>query len=190
MGGATLRTGGFFARRSEAGCDSLPHRAQNRLDHPAAMIVGREQLPALWHDLESRVRARGGTPAGMAAINSIRLEWGTPWFGHDFGDKKIPHEAGLEHSHISYEKGCYTGQEIVERVRSRGHANRRLTELQFSGADAPSQELFSCMTARKLGASLARRFLRRLAGRLASAMCVASRPPWEPSSMRPACLRK
>jgi tRNA-modifying protein YgfZ len=73
----------------------------------------------------------------MEALNSLRLELGTPWFGTDYSDKQIPHEAGLEHTHINYQKGCYTGQEIVERVRSRGHVNRRLTELQFSAAAAP-----------------------------------------------------
>ena len=74
----------------------------------------------------------------MEALNSVRLELGAPWFGHDYDDKQIPHEAGLEHSHINYEKGCYTGQEIVERVRSRGHVNRRLTELRFFSAEAPA----------------------------------------------------
>jgi tRNA-modifying protein YgfZ len=125
----------------EATLGSIPCRVVRKTwaDHPAAIILApREHLAALWRELESRVRAHGGSPAGMDAINSIRLEWGTPWFGHDYGDKNIPHEAGLEHSHISYEKGCYTGQEIVERVRSRGHANRRLTTLQFPGAGAPA----------------------------------------------------
>src|ERR1700688_2775925 len=104
----------------------------------ATLIVGREHLPALWRDLAESARIHGGAPAGMEALNSIRLECGTPWFGHDYDDKQIPHEAGLEHSHINYEKGCYTGQEIVERVRSRGHVNRRLTELRFSSANAPA----------------------------------------------------
>ncbi len=103
----------------------------------ATLIFGREHLPAVWRELVGRVRIHGGAPAGMEALNSLRLECGIPWFGHDYDDKQIPHEAGLEHSHISYEKGCYTGQEIVERVRSRGHANRRLTELRFSSAEAP-----------------------------------------------------
>ena len=125
----------------EAMIDSIPCRVvrRNWLDAPAAMIIAaRGDLAALWRVLEARVRAQGGVAAGMDAVNSIRLEWGTPWFGIDYGDKNIPHEAGLEHSHISYEKGCYTGQEIVERVRSRGHANRRLTELQFAGTQAPA----------------------------------------------------
>jgi folate-binding protein YgfZ len=103
----------------------------------ATFIAGREHLPELWRDLAARARNHGGTPAGMEAVNSIRLESGTVWFGIDYGDKQIPHEAGLENSHISYEKGCYTGQEIVERVRSRGHVNRRLALLSFLGDGAP-----------------------------------------------------
>jgi folate-binding protein YgfZ len=125
----------------EATLGSIPCRIVRKtwLDCPAAMIiVARDQLATLWRDLESRVRAQGGAAVGMDALNSIRLESGTPWFGHDYDDKNIPHEAGLEQSHISYEKGCYTGQEIVERVRSRGHANRRLTELQFPVAQMPA----------------------------------------------------
>jgi aminomethyltransferase len=107
-------------------------------DPAATLIVSRTQVADLWHALAGRVRAAGGSPAGMEALNSVRLEVGTPWFGTDYGDKQIPHEVGLEQSHINYEKGCYTGQEIVERVRSRGHVNRRLTELQFSTSVAPS----------------------------------------------------
>ena len=107
--------------------------------NPAIVLIApREHLATLWRELEARVRAYGGAAVGMAALNSLRLESGVPWFSHDYDDKNIPHEATLEHSHISYEKGCYTGQEIVERVRSRGHANRRITELQFHSPDAPA----------------------------------------------------
>jgi folate-binding protein YgfZ len=107
--------------------------------HPAAtVVVAREQLGPLWQELARRVRAIGGVPAGIEALNSIRLEYGIAWFGQDYDDKNIPHETGLELSHISYAKGCYTGQEIVERVRSRGHANRRLTGLRFLDGNAPA----------------------------------------------------
>jgi folate-binding protein YgfZ len=106
----------------------------------ATIIAAREHLAGLWQELEKRVRADGGAPVGMEALNSVRLESGIAWFGHDYDDKQIPHEAGLEHSHISYEKGCYTGQEIVERVRSRGHANRRLAELRFPVDEAAAAE--------------------------------------------------
>ncbi|MCU1340667.1 MAG: hypothetical protein JWN92_90 [Candidatus Acidoferrum typicum] len=125
----------------EATLGSIPYRIVRRTfaGHPSATLVAaREHLSPLWQSLLSRVRAIGGTSAGFEAVNSIRLESGIAWFGHDYDDKNIPHEAGLELSHISYEKGCYTGQEIVERVRSRGHANRRLTGLQFLDAKAPA----------------------------------------------------
>jgi folate-binding protein YgfZ len=126
---------------TEVAVGQIPARVVRRelAGHPAAtLIAGREHLPALWRELSERVRAHGGAPTGLEAFNSIRLECGTPWFGRDYGDQQIPHEAGLELSHINYEKGCYTGQEIVERVRSRGHVNRRLTELRFEAAEAPA----------------------------------------------------
>jgi aminomethyltransferase len=76
---------------------------------------------------------------GYKALSALRLEMGVPWFGYDFGEKQIPHEAGLQDSHISYTKGCYTGQEIVERVRSRGHANRVRVGLKFSSTESSAE---------------------------------------------------
>jgi aminomethyltransferase len=128
---------------AEFSLGAIPFRLVRReLDGEAAatMIAAREHLAGLWQELEKHVRADGGAPVGMEALNSVRLESGIAWFGHDYDDRQIPHEAGLEHSHISYEKGCYTGQEIVERVRSRGHANRRLAELRFPVDEAAAAE--------------------------------------------------
>lgn len=102
------------------------------------ILARRDQLPMLWKELLASVRAHGGEPIGMTALNSLRLEAGIPWFPADFNDTVIPHEAALEDTHISFSKGCYTGQEIVERVRSRGHVNRRRVSLKFSTADPPS----------------------------------------------------
>ncbi len=103
----------------------------------AEFVVARDQLAPLWQILLDAVRKHGGGPIGYTALSGQRLAQGVPWFGYDFGEKQIPHEAGLENSHISYTKGCYTGQEIVERVRSRGHVNRRRVSLQFSGDAVP-----------------------------------------------------
>jgi folate-binding protein YgfZ len=100
-------------------------------------LVERERLPAIWEKLSEAAGRHGGGPIGYAALNVLRLEAGIPWFGYDFDDKVIPHEAALEATHISFTKGCYPGQEIVERVRSRGHANRRRVGLEFSGETAP-----------------------------------------------------
>ncbi len=104
----------------------------------AELFTPHEHLPVLWKALSAAVRQAGGGPIGFETINSLRLEAGIPWFGYDFGDSVIPHEAGLENSHISYTKGCYTGQEIVERVRSRGHVNRRRVGLRFDGDASPA----------------------------------------------------
>jgi folate-binding protein YgfZ len=104
----------------------------------AEFTASRESLPKLWEALAEAARANGGGPIGYDALSALRLEAGVPWFGYDFDETTIPHEAGLENSHISYTKGCYTGQEIVERVRSRGHVNRRRVGILFSGETIPA----------------------------------------------------
>jgi folate-binding protein YgfZ len=101
-------------------------------------LVERTSLENLWQVLSESVKKHGGGPMGYSALSAQRLAQGVPWFGYDFGEKQIPHEAGLQDSHISYTKGCYTGQEIVERVRSRGQVNRRRVDLVFDGSDVPA----------------------------------------------------
>jgi folate-binding protein YgfZ len=104
----------------------------------AEIIAPREHLGLLWKNLRASVVAQHGSAIGMRAVNSLRLEAGIPWFPDDFNDTVIPHEAALEATHISFSKGCYTGQEIVERVRSRGQVNRRRAQLKFSTAEPPA----------------------------------------------------
>jgi aminomethyltransferase len=103
----------------------------------AEFVVERERLEQLWQILLEAVRKHGGGAMGYTALSAQRLAQDVPWFGYDFGEKQIPHEAGLQDSHISYTKGCYTGQEIVERVRSRGQVNRKRVQLAFSGDVLP-----------------------------------------------------
>jgi folate-binding protein YgfZ len=103
----------------------------------AEFALERDKVEPLWDVLLQSTRRHGGGPMGYKALSAQRLVQRVPWFGYDFGEKQIPHEAGLESSHISYTKGCYTGQEIVERVRSRGQVNRRRVELSFFGEGVP-----------------------------------------------------
>ena len=119
---------------------SIPCRVSKRSpgEVPGAEFFTETQnLPALWQILSEAARRHGGGPVGYAAVSATRLAQGVPWFGYDFGEKQIPHEAGLQDTHISYTKGCYTGQEIVERVRSRGQVNRQRIRLAFSGDVVP-----------------------------------------------------
>ena len=117
----------------------------------AEFVVEREKLVPLWEILLQATQRHGGGPMGYAALSGLRLAQGVPWFGYDFGEKQIPHEAGLQDSHISYTKGCYTGQEIVERVRSRGQVNRRRVRLIFSCDAVPEAGTALMMEGKEVG---------------------------------------
>lgn len=60
------------------------------------------------------------------AREALRLEAGLPLWGADFGERTLPPEMGpqFEARYVSYTKGCYTGQEVLMRIFSRGHTNR------------------------------------------------------------------
>jgi len=125
----------------DATVGGVPCRVSKRLPGGIAgaeLLVERGRAEELWNFLADAVRGSGGGAAGYKALNAVRLELGTPWFAYDFGEKQIPHEAGLQDSHISYTKGCYTGQEIVERVRSRGQVNRVRVSLKFDSSTEPT----------------------------------------------------
>ncbi|HEV2299352.1 MAG TPA: glycine cleavage T C-terminal barrel domain-containing protein [Candidatus Acidoferrales bacterium] len=123
------------AKVSEIAC-RIVHRTPGGV--PAAeFIVERQHLLALWNLLLEKTRQHGGGPVGYDALNILRLEAGIPWYSYDFDENQIPHQAALEATHINFTKGCYTGQEIVERVRSQGNVQRRRVMLRFSGDVIP-----------------------------------------------------
>jgi aminomethyltransferase len=68
--------------------------------------------------------------ASPEAIETSRLIHAKPLYGVDITDANLPQETQLTHA-LHFSKGCYLGQEIVERVRSRGHVNKVLTRLQL-----------------------------------------------------------
>src|SRR6266576_2397071 len=117
----------------------------------AEILAERQHMEVLWRTFQEKASAAGGGAVGYSALSALRLEQGIPWFSYDFGEKQIPHEAALEKSHISYTKGCYTGQEIVERVRSRGQVNRRRVELLFSGDAVPEPDALLTQDDKEVG---------------------------------------
>ncbi len=62
----------------------------------------------------------------------VRLEHARPRYGEDIFDTTLPQETRQTHA-LNFNKGCYIGQEIVERIRSRGHINRMLVGLRIDG---------------------------------------------------------
>jgi glycine cleavage system T protein len=78
-------------------------------------------------------------PCGTEALETLRIEAGIPRYGMDLGEDTLLLEAGLTNA-VSFTKGCYIGQEIVERSRSRGHVNWKLVGLITSAPEPPSPE--------------------------------------------------
>lgn len=98
------------------------------------LIVPSEQAQAL----AERLASAGATLVGEAAIRAQRVAAGIPVYGVDMHEKTLPLEAGLEERAISYDKGCYTGQEVVVRIKHRGKINRHLRGIRL---DALPSEL-------------------------------------------------
>jgi folate-binding protein YgfZ len=73
---------------------------------------------------------------------TLRIESGVPKFGVDMDETTIVPELGIE-GLISYNKGCYIGQEIIARIHFRGHVAKRLTGLISDGVIEPGNELTS-----------------------------------------------
>jgi folate-binding protein YgfZ len=63
------------------------------------------------------------------ALEAFRVEHGVPAWGKDLYEGLLPPEAGLEATDISYQKGCYIGQEVISRIKSAGKVNKRLVRL-------------------------------------------------------------
>lgn len=89
--------------------------------------------PALVETLE---RA-GAVEADAEALNVVRLEHGKPRYGDDITERYLTQETNQMHA-VSFAKGCYLGQEIVERVRSRAQIHRRLMPLSIEGSSPPA----------------------------------------------------
>jgi len=71
-----------------------------------------------------------------AQVDAFRIERGIPEWGHELSENVIPNEAGLELTAVSYTKGCYVGQEVISRLKSLGHVNRKLCGVQLiTGSD-------------------------------------------------------
>ena len=67
----------------------------------------------------------------------LRIEAGTPVFGVDMTEETIPVEAGIQERAIDYGKGCYTGQEVIIRLRDRGKVNKHLRRILLGDSDVP-----------------------------------------------------
>jgi aminomethyltransferase len=89
-----------------------------------------EETPGLIHRFESA----GVKPASPDDCRVVRIENGKPRYGEDILETSLPQETQQMHA-VSFTKGCYVGQEIVERIRARGHVNRKLRRVDLPGVE-------------------------------------------------------
>lgn len=89
-------------------------------------------LPVLADRFRTVAAASGARFCGWEAFEMARIEAGIPRFGADMDETNLPPEAGLEGRAISYTKGCYTGQEVIARIRTYGQVAKKLCGLKLA----------------------------------------------------------
>jgi folate-binding protein YgfZ len=87
-----------------------------------------ESFDPIWNALVSA----GARPVGTTALEWMRILRGLPRVGIDIADRDLPQETGQTYA-LHYSKGCYIGQEIVERIHSRGNVNRLFAGFEIQG---------------------------------------------------------
>jgi folate-binding protein YgfZ len=99
-------------------------------EHPSYEIwLAPDRVRQLWDAL----LAAGATPIGSEALELQRIVFGIPRYGIDIRERDLPQETEQARA-LNFNKGCYVGQEIVERIRSRGAVHRKFTGVLAEGA--------------------------------------------------------
>jgi folate-binding protein YgfZ len=101
--------------------------------HAVVIQCPAESAPSVYAALEQR----GAFACDPEALEVVRIESGTPFFGIDFDTRNLPQEVNRNEAAISFTKGCYLGQETVARIDAVGHVNRLLVPVRFDGSGLP-----------------------------------------------------
>jgi tRNA-modifying protein YgfZ len=87
--------------------------------------------------LVRQLESAGAKPASADDARMVRIENGKPLYGVDIRETSLPQETQQMQA-ISFNKGCYLGQEIVERIRAQGRVNKKLERLELEGSESPA----------------------------------------------------
>jgi aminomethyltransferase len=83
--------------------------------------------------IQDALAKAGAASAGATALELLRIAAGIPRYGQDIRERDLPQETEQQRA-VHFSKGCYIGQEIVERIRSRGNVHRKFTGFEVQGA--------------------------------------------------------
>lgn len=100
----------------------------------ADLFIPVEQFDDVLNRMRERVRNAGGVELDSGSHETYLLEKGIPVYPSELNESHFPAEAGLDDIGVSFNKGCYVGQEPVTRLRFQGHLNRRLSGFIISGS--------------------------------------------------------
>ncbi len=106
------------------------------------LFVPTNSLGAVADKLIAAAKQIDGCACGWDALEIARIEAGIPRFGADMDETNLPLECGIESRAMNYNKGCYIGQEVLNRVHSFGHVNRELRGLRLEKLPARGDKLF------------------------------------------------
>jgi folate-binding protein YgfZ len=96
------------------------------------LFVPNAALGAVADKLVAAAKSAGGGAVGWSAWETVRIEAGIPRYGADMDESHLPLECGIEARAIVYGKGCYIGQEVLNRIHTIGHVNRELRGLRLA----------------------------------------------------------
>jgi aminomethyltransferase len=88
-------------------------------------------------EVVNRLQAAGAVEASAEDARLVRVENGKPRYGEDIRETSLPQETQQMQA-VSFNKGCYVGQEIVERIRAQGRVNKKLMRVVLEGVEAPA----------------------------------------------------
>jgi folate-binding protein YgfZ len=150
------------------------------------LFVPNNSLGAVADKLIASAKQIGGRACGWTAFETARIEAGVPRFGADMDETNIPLECGIESRAIAYNKGCYIGQEVINRIHSVGHVTRELRGLLLADdlktLPARGEKLFfngketghvtSAVKSPALNANIALGYVRREANQIGSELTL------------------
>ena len=142
------------------------------------LLVETQDVMDVVEELERAGAALAVRWVGLEAQEILRVEAGLPRYGVDMDEDHLLLETGMDHA-VSFNKGCYLGQEVIERIHSRGHVNRKLTGLLLDGTAAAARGDAVFVEDKGVGKITSSVFSPRLHRPIA--MAYLQRDYWEPA---------